>query len=84
MKLPALIFLPPIILLARPEGALITDPAVLVPLPLGTIPPFIIRPPSSGVSRDLDLRRFFFSFFSFSSFVNSSGIGGGGGDCIII
>merc|ERR1719438_167239 len=83
-RLPVLIFRPPITLLARPP--LITDP-LLGPPPLR----LVTLPLSSGgimspstTSRDLD----FFFFFLFSSLpsliTSSSGMGGGGGDCIII
>jgi len=88
MKLPALIFLPPITLLARPVGIFITEPLLgIPPFPLGTLP-FIkggIKSPS-GMSLDFDFFFFFLSFFSSlpSLITNSSGIGGGGGDCIII
>ena len=83
IKLPALIFRPPMTLLARPP--FITDPLLGPPLRLVTLPfrsGGIMSPPST-TSRDFDF--FFFFLSSLPSLItSSSGMGGGGGDCIII
>ena len=82
IKLPALIFRPPMTLLARPP--FITDPLLGPPLRLVTLPfrsGGIMSP--STTSRDFDF--FFFFLSSLPSLItSSSGMGGGGGDCIII
>jgi len=90
MKLPALIFRPPITDPDRPVAMSITDPLPRIPPVPFPMFPFIkggFRSPPSIRSRDLDFFFFFFSFFSSLPsplLANSSGMGGGGGDCIII